>query len=348
MNWYQEEEKLIFSKLNTDKEKGLTLDLVEERQKECGFNELPEQETKSFWEKLIAQFRDVLILILIGASIISFFVGEGVDAMIIIAIVIINAFLGIYQEGKAEEAVAALRKMASPEAKVIRNGNFIRIPSRELVPGDLVDLETGDIVPADLRLVESVNLKIDEASFTGESVPAEKDASRIFSAEVPLGDRENMAFSSTIVAYGHGQGIVTDIGQNTEIGKIAQTIQAYEEEDTPLQKKLSKLGKSIGFIVLGICALVLVVGLLRGKKPLDMFMTSVALAVAAVPEGLPAIVTIVLSLGMGHMAKRHAIVKKLLAVETLGTTTYICSDKLTRSEERRVGKECRSRWSPYH
>lgn len=327
MNWYQEEEKLVFSKLNTDKEKGLTLDVVEERQRECGFNELPEQETKSFWEKLIAQFQDILILILIGASIISFFVGEGVDAIIIIAIVIINAFLGIYQEGKAEEAVAALRKMASPEAKVIRNGSFIRIPSRELVPGDLVDLETGDIVPADLRLVESVNLKIDEASFTGESVPAEKDASRIFSAEVPLGDRENMAFSSTVVAYGHGQGIVTDIGQNTEIGKIAQTIQAYEEEDTPLQKKLSKLGKSIGFIVLGICAFVLAVGLLRGKKPLDMFMTSVALAVAAVPEGLPAIVTIVLSLGMGHMAKRHAIVKKLLAVETLGTTTYICSDK---------------------
>ena len=327
MNWYQEEKKIVLDTLNTDPEKGLSLEQVEEYRDKFGYNELPEGEKKSFWEKLLAQFQDVLILILIGASIISFFVGEGVDAIIIIAIVLVNAFLGIYQEGKAEEAVAALRKMASPEARIIRDGKILQIPSRELVPGDIVDLETGDIIPADLRLLKTVNMKVEEASFTGESVPVDKNANRVFNAEVSLGDRENMAFSSTTVAYGHGQGVVVATGLDTEIGKIAQTIQEFEEEETPLQRKLSQLGKSIGIIVLAICILVFVIGLLRGREVLDMFMTAVALAVAAVPEGLPAIVTIVLSLGMGRMAKRHAIVKKLLAVETLGTTTVICSDK---------------------
>lgn len=332
---YKKRDDEVVALLESDEKKGLSSTLAMERLEQDGANELSEGEKKSLGAKLVEQFKDALVLILIAASMISFFVGEGVDALVIIAIVILNAALGLYQESRAEEAVMALRKMASPTAKVLRDGVYVELPSRDLVRGDLVELETGDIVPADLRLIESVNLKIDESSFTGESVAAQKDARVFYDVDVPLADRANMAYSSSIVTYGHGKGVVTATGERTEIGKIATTISSYEEEATPLQRKLMVLGRNLGFLVLVICAVVFVAGYFHGNHFLEMFMTSVALAVAAVPEGLPAIVTIVLSLGMRRMATRNAIVKKLLAVETLGTTTFIASDKtgtLTKNE----------------
>lgn len=284
---------------------------------------------------LLSQFQDFLVLILIGASLISALIGEVTDSVVIILIVVLNATLGVVQEFKANKALEALKKMAAPEAKVIRDGKIIEIPSRELVPGDLVILEAGNYVPADLRLVESVNLKIEEASLTGESVPVEKNAEIVFNNDVPLGDRSNSAFMSTVVTYGRGKGIVVETGMNTEIGLIAEMLESYEEESTPLQKKLAELGKILGIASLAICGIVFILGLIRGVPILEMFMTAVSLAVAAIPEGLPAIVTIVLALGMQRMVKRHSIIKKLHAVETLGSTTVICSDKtgtLTQNE----------------
>lgn len=334
MHWYQKPADQIFQELDTKKD-GLTAKQAAKKLEEVGPNELKEEESRSFFSKLVDQFKDVLILILIAAALVSAFVGEVADAIIIIAIVIVNALLGLYQEGKAEKALEALKKMASPEAKVIRDGKSVVLPSTQIVPGDIVVLETGDIVPADLRLLESSNLKIDESSLTGESVPVEKDAMDEYPEEQEIGDRTNMAYTSTIVSYGRGLGVAVETGHDTEIGKIATTLSSYQDELTPLQKKLAELGKMLGIIVLVVCAIVFGVGLLYGNSPLEMFMTAIALAVAAIPEGLPAIVTVVLSLGMGRMAERNAIVKKLLAVETLGTTTVICSDKtgtLTQNE----------------
>lgn len=335
MEWFQRNKQELISKLNTDLEKGLTDDEVAKRLEKYGPNELKEEAKQSMLSKIIAQFNDFLILILIGASIVSFIVGEKVDAAVIIAIVIVNAALGLYQEGKAEKALEALKKMAAPNAKVLRNGNISVVPANTLVPGDIVILETGDVIPADLRLIESSNLKVEEASLTGESVPVEKDAEAVLTEDVSLGDRVNMAYMSTIVSYGRGKGVVVGTGHNTEIGKIATMIQTYEDESTPLQRKLNQLGKTLGIITLLVCAAVFGLGLLQGRDILEMFLTAISLAVAAVPEGLPAIVTIVLALGMNRMVQRNAIVKKLLAVETLGTTTYICSDKtgtLTQNE----------------
>ena len=281
----------------------------------------------TIWQMLLEQFKDFLVLILIGASLVSAVIGEVTDAVVIILIVVLNAVLGIIQESKANKALEALKKMAAPEAKVIRDGVIKEIPARELVPGDLVLLEAGNYVPADLRLIESVNLKIEEASLTGESVPAEKNAEIVFNKEVPLGDRSNSAFMSTVVTYGRGKGVVVGTGMNTEIGLIAEMLETYDEESTPLQKKLSELGKILGIASLAICGVVFLLGVIRGVPLLEMFMTAVSLAVAAIPEGLPAIVTIVLALGMQRMVKRHSIIKKLHAVETLGSTTVICSDK---------------------
>jgi Ca2+-transporting ATPase len=251
------------------------------------------------------------------------------------SIVIINALLGLYQEGKAEKALEALKKMASPTAKVLRDGNPQEISSSQLVPGDLVILETGDIITADIRLVESSNLKVEEASLTGESVPVEKRAQETYSEEVSLGDRHNMAYMSTIITYGRGRGIVVETAEGTEIVKIAAMIQTFEEEPTPLQRKLNQLGKVLGMTTIAVCVAVFGIGLLQGREILEMFMISISLAVAAIPEGLPAIVTIVLAIGMNKMVERNAIVKKLLAVETLGATSVICTDKtgtLTQNE----------------
>ena len=335
MDWYKKSSEEVITALNTDLNTGLKTEVVEENITKYGLNELTEQKGKSFLSKIKEQFSDFLVLILIGAALVSVFVGEVQDAVVILAIVVVNAFLGLYQEGKAEKSLEALKKMASPNAKVVRNGTTEVIPSANLVPGDLVLLDAGDIIPADLRLVESSNLKVEEASLTGESVPVEKKSTSQFDMDTSLGDRLNMAYMSTIVTYGRGKGIVVGTGHDTEIGKIATMIQSFEEELTPLQKKLNQLGKVLGITTIIVCLAVFGIGMLQGRDALEMFMVSISLAVAAIPEGLPAIVTIVLAIGMNKMVKRHAIVKKLLAVETLGTTTVICSDKtgtLTQNE----------------
>lgn len=335
MEWYNKSKEELLSELDTSMDNGLTTSEVESRLSKYGHNELKEEEKKSLMSKIIAQFSDFLILILIGAAVVSIVVGEVKDAIVILSIVIVNAFLGIYQEGRAEKSLEALKKMASPNAKVIRNGHTEIVPANTLVPGDVVIIETGDIIPADLRLVESSNLKIEEASLTGESVPVEKDSSALFEGEMSLGDRANMSYMSTIVNYGRGKAVVVGTGANTEIGKIATMIQSFEDESTPLQKKLNQLGKILGTITLIVCVLVFGIGMLQKRGLLEMFMTAISLAVAAIPEGLPAIVTIVLALGMNKMVERNAIVKKLLAVETLGSTSVICSDKtgtLTQNE----------------
>lgn len=261
--------------------------------------------------------------------------GESRDAIVILVVVVINALLGIYQEGKAEKALDALKKMTSPDAKVIRAGKTVIIPAHTLTPGDIVLLDAGNIVPADLRLIESSNLRIEEASLTGESVPVEKKASEVHEGEAPLGDRHNMAYMSTIVTSGRGKGVVVGTGHDSEIGKIATMIQSLDDEATLLQRRLNQLGKMLGTATIGICAIVFGIGILQGREIFEMLMIAISLAVAAIPEGLPAIVTIVLAIGMNRMVKRHAIVKKLLAVETLGCTTVICSDKtgtLTQNE----------------
>ena len=335
MEWYQKSEEELLSELSTSVETGLSSTEVEERLAKYGHNELKEEQRKGIWSKIIAQFSDFLILILITAAVVSILVGEVKDAIVILAIVIINAFLGIYQEGKAEKSLEALKKMSSPNAKVIRNNHTEIVPATSLVPGDVVILETGDIIPADLRLIESSNLKIEEASLTGESVPVEKNSKIALDKEVSLGDRSNMAYMSTIVNYGRGKAVVVGTGHDTEIGKIATMIQTYGDETTPLQKKLNQLGKILGSLTIVVCILVFVIGMLQGRGMLEMFMTAISLAVAAIPEGLPAIVTIVLAIGMNKMVERNAIVKKLLAVETLGSTSVICSDKtgtLTQNE----------------
>lgn len=334
MQWYNKTSKEVFDELHSSNQ-GLSTQVAVQKLQEHGKNELKKESKTPFTQKLLAQLLDPMIIILVLASVVSAVVGEVIDSAIIIAIVLINTALSLYQEGKAEAAIEALQKMSSPKAKIVRDGKRVEIDSTELVPGDYVILETGDIVPADLRLVDSANLKIDESSLTGESVPVEKDYKQTYKGKMEIGDRENIAYSSTIVSYGRGAGVVVETGENTEIGKIATSISTPEKEQTPLQKRLAGLSKTLGILVIGICLLVLVVGVLRKHEILEMFMTSISLAVAAVPEGLPAIVTIVLSLGMSKMAEKNAIVKKLLAVETLGTTTVICSDKtgtLTQNE----------------
>jgi Ca2+-transporting ATPase len=335
-NWYSLQSQNVSEVLETHLEKGLSVNAARNRLKLYGFNELVGKRGLTTWEMLIEQFKDFLVIILILASLVSILVGEVTDSIVIIFIVILNATLGVIQESRASKALEALKKMAAPKAKVLRDGNIFEIPARMLVPGDIVLIETGNFIPADLRLVESMNLKIDEASLTGESVPVEKNADIVFEDnEVPLGDRSNCAFMGTIVTYGRAKGIVVSTGMNTEIGLIAEMLESYQEGDTPLQKKLAQLGKILGLSSLSVCGIVFLLGLFRDVPILEMFMTAISLAVAAIPEGLPAIVTIVLALGMQRLVKRHSIIKKLHAVETLGSTTVICSDKtgtLTQNE----------------
>lgn len=337
MEWYQFTPKELEGRLETDQKNGLTQKEAENRLEKYGENKLREVSKKSMGQKIKDQLLDPMVIILIIAAILSAITSDFVESIIIIAIVILNACLSIYQEGKAEDSVAALKKMSAPAATVVRGGQVKKVESTKLVPGDLVLLETGDIVPADLRLTGSSNLKIDESSFTGESLAVSKEADTVYQEgqERGIGDRENYSYSSTIVTYGKGRGLVTATGHDTEIGKIANTIQAYDEEKTPLQKKLDKLSGQISKIIIVIAVAVFVLGLLAHNEILSIFMTAISLAVAAIPEGLTAVVTIVLSMGMNRMAKRNAIVKRLLSVETLGTTTAICSDKtgtLTQNE----------------
>jgi Ca2+-transporting ATPase len=335
LNWYNKEITQAAEELGVDFRTGLPKDEIAKRIQQYGYNELQEGERETLFRKIIKQLKDFLVVILIVASIVSGLVGEISDALVIIAIVIVNAILGVLQEGKAEKALEALKKLSAPNARVCREGHIELVPARDLIPGDVVLLEAGDSVPADLRLIESVNLKVEEASLTGESVPAEKDAQKVFDADMPIGDRVNMAYMSTTVTYGRGKGMVVGTGANTEMGKIAKVIQTFEDETTPLQLKLNELGKWLGIVCLAICALVFVIGFLRNGQVLEMFLVAVSLAVAAIPEGLPAIVTIVLAIGMKRMAQKNSIVRKLLAVETLGCVTIICSDKtgtLTQNE----------------
>jgi P-type Ca2+ transporter type 2C len=292
-----------------------------------GPNQIASSPRPSFLQLLIAQFNNFIILLLIGAAAISGLLGEWIDAAAILAIVVLNAALGVIQERRAEEALAALKKLAAPEAQVLRNGSRLAIPGPGLVPGDIVFIEAGNFVPADVRLVEAVNLRLEEAALTGESMPVQKDAGIRLEADVPLGDRRNTAFMGTLVNSGRGQGIVVSTGMHTQIGLIATMLESVEAEATPLQKRLDGLGKTLGIAAMAVCAMVFVIGLWRGHAPLEMFMLAVGLAIAAVPEGLPAVVTISLALGMREMVKRHALIRRLSSVETLGSTTVICSDK---------------------
>ncbi|MDY3946764.1 MAG: cation-translocating P-type ATPase [Ezakiella sp.] len=325
--FYNKDKDEVIASLKTDENIGLSESDISSRREKYGYNEFQEKKGKSFFQKFLDQFKDFMIIILLFAAVISMIAGEAVDAVVILAIVMLNALLSIYQEGKAEKSLESLKKMSAPEAKILRNGKKYTIPARELVPGDIVFLDAGDIVPADLRLISTHNLKIDESSLTGESVAVEKFHDRVLSENANLGDRVNMAYMSSIVTYGRASGVVVGTAHDSEMGKIATMIDDIEDDLTPLQHKLDKLGKSLGILTIVVCAIVFVMGLLQKREILDMLLVSVSLAVAAIPEGLPAIVTIVLSIGMGRMVKKNVIVKKLLAVETLGSTTYICSDK---------------------
>ena len=333
-NWFNVTVDETVKQLGTDLEKGITKEEVSKRQEEYGLNELAAKKKKSTFVKFLEQFKDFMIIVLIISAIVSGVVGvtkEGIsgitDTVIILVVVIVNAIIGVLQENKAEKSLEALQKLSSHVAKVVRDGNLEVIPSRELVPGDLVVIETGDYVPADLRIVEAVNLKSQESALTGESVPVEKMAAKIDDEKIGLGDRINMLFSSSLITYGRGKAIVVETGMNTEVGKIANIINSAEEGSTPLQEKLNKLGKTLGIVALIICFVIFGIGLLYGKDVIEMFMTAVSLAVAAIPEGLPAVSTIVLAIGVQRMVKKNAIVKKLPAVETLGSATVICSDK---------------------
>ena len=330
--WYNKSIEETRKKFNTNIEGGLSTAQVKEKQTQFGFNELTAKKKKSLIIKFLEQFKDFMIIVLIIAAVVSGVIGvaqgEGItDTIIILIVVIVNAIIGVAQENKAEKSLEALQKLSSHASKVIRDGKLVVIPSKELVPGDIVVLDTGDYVPADLRIIEAINLKSQEAALTGESVPVEKMAEAISANEVGIGDRTNMLFSSSLITYGRGKGIVVETGMNTEVGKIAQIINSTEEGTTPLQEKLNKLGKTLGIVALAICAIIFIVGMIYGKEPVHMFMTAVSLAVAAIPEGLAAVSTIVLAIGVQRMVKKNAIVKKLPAVETLGSASVICSDK---------------------
>ena len=330
--WFNMSVEDTIKNLRADVENGLSSNEVKSRQEKYGLNELQAKKKKSIFVKFLEQFKDFMIIILIISAIISGVVGvmegEGItDTIIILVVVVVNAIIGVAQENKAEKSLEALQKLSSHVAKVMRDGKLIVVPSKELVPGDIIILETGDYIPADLRIIEAVNLKSQEAALTGESVPVEKVSDKINDEKVGIGDRINMLFSSSLVTYGRGKAVVVETGMNTEVGKIADIINTTKDNSTPLQKKIGKLGKTLGIVALAICVLIFIIGLLYGKEPIHMFMTSVSLAVAAIPEGLPAVFTIVLAIGVQRMVKRNAIVKKLPAVETLGSATVICSDK---------------------
>jgi len=325
MGWYRKDLSRIFNELKTSS-RGLSSGEAAERLKRLGPNELTEKKKKSPFRMFLDQFLDFMILILIAAAVIAGFIGDLSDTIAIVVIVIVNAVIGFIQEYRAEKAMEALKKMAAPTATVIRDGQPGTAPASELVPGDLVVLEAGRIVPADMRLIETAQLKVEEAALTGESVPVEKKTEAL-AEEVPLGDRNNMAYKGTFVTYGRGVGVVAETAMKTEFGKIAAMLQNEEEVKTPLQKRLAVFGRKLAVAVLVICAVVLGIGILRGEPPMLMLLTAISLAVAAIPEALPAVITISLALGARKLINLKALIRKLPAVETLGSVTYICSDK---------------------
>lgn len=328
---YQMEVDSILQHLKTDAEQGLSEQVAKERLEADGYNEFAKVKHSTLWQKFISQFKSFMIIVLLIAAAISgvtgYMNGEGItDALIILVILVINAIIGVFQEAKAERSLEALERLSAPRCKVIRGGEHMIVESRELVVGDVVEIETGDSIPADLRLISSVNLKIQEAALTGESVPVEKSTD-VVEGDVAVGDRVNMAFSSCSVTYGRGRGVVVATGERTEVGKIASMIQSVPEMRTPMQVRLDQLGKTLAIISLVVCVGIFIIGLCYGRSLMEMFMTSVSLAVAAIPEGLPAVSTVVLALGVQRLAKQNAIVRNLPSVETLGSTTVICSDK---------------------
>lgn len=312
---------------------GLSTENAEKRLKQYGCNSMPEPKKKGLLSHFFSQFADFMILVLVIAAGVSFLASmlEGkmnlADPLIILAIIILNACLGVFQEHKAEQSLEALKKLSAPDATVLRDGKTLQIPAKNLVPGDIIYLEAGSFVPADARLLSDVLLKADESALTGESVPIEKHTNAVFQADTPMAERTNLVYSSSVITSGRGTAVVTHTGLSTQIGTIAQMIMEDNAPATPLQKKLSQTGKILGIAALCICVVIFILGVL-GKRPvLDMFLTSVSLAVAAIPEGLPSIVTIMLSIGVQRMAKNNAVIRKLPVVETLGNATVICSDK---------------------
>ena len=326
MRWHQKNREKVFEDLRASS-RGLSATEAGKRLEEYGFNTLKEKKKKTHFKMFLDQFSDFMILVLIAAAIASGMIGDLKDAIAIAVIVVLNAVIGFVQEYRADRAMAALKKMASPNAITLREGMPANIPAAELVPGDVVILEAGKIVPADMRLIESAQLKVEEAALTGESIPVEKHTGVLHEEMLPLGDRKNMAYKGTIVSYGRGTGVVVATGMETKLGQIATMLQEEEEVKTPLQKRLTVFGQRLAIAVLAICAIVFGVGIVRGEPPMLMFLTAVALAVAAIPEALPAVITISLALGAKKMARQNALIRKLPAVETLGSVTYICSDK---------------------
>ena len=334
MQLFSQTKDKVLEAFNTDETNGLTHEQVSELREKYGLNKLNEKKKKTNLERFAEQFKDAMILILIAAAIVSFVVAciegepkEFFEPCLILLIVIINAIMGVMQESKAEKALDALKNMSAPHARVVRDGREEIVDASELVPGDIIKLEAGDFVPADARLIQSAGLKSEESALTGESVPSEKDACAAVDENAPLGDRTNMVFSGCSITYGTASAVVTATGMNTEMGKIANLLDSESDGQTPLQEKLAQLGKYLGFLALVACAVIFIVGIANGIPVMEIFMTSVSLAVSAIPEGLPAIVTIVLSIGVQRMVKRNALIRRLPAVETLGSASIICSDK---------------------
>ena len=324
--WHQLLAEEAAGRLESDPAGGLTQAEVEVRQRQFGFNQMTAQKHLSEWMRFLLQFHQPLIYILLASTAIAAAMGEWVDASVIFGVAFINAVVGYFQEAKAEKAIEALAKMVVTEATVRRGGEKVRIPSAQLVPGDVVLLQSGDRVPADLRLLLRRNLHIEEAALTGESLPAEKQTEPL-PADTILADRTNLAFSGTLVTSGQGEGVVFATGDRTEMGRIAGMMNLADDLQTPLTRKIAQFSRLLLYVILGLAALIFIAGILRGKPWPEMFMAAIALAVGAIPEGLPAVVTITLAIGVGRMVRRNAIIRKLPAVETLGSTTVICSDK---------------------
>ncbi len=325
-HYHQQQVNSIFEHFGTGKN-GLSASEAGKRLAQYGPNELKEKKKRTPFMMFLDQFKDFMIIVLIAAAVVSGCIGELSDTIAIIVIVIINAVIGFVQEYRAEKAMEALKKMAGTDATVLRDGIPASVPVCDVVPGDLVILEAGRIVPADMRIVEAVNLKVEEAALTGESVPVDKDSRSMDDKDLPIGERSNMAYKGTFATYGRGAGIITATGMNTELGKIAAMLQGEKDSKTPLQKRLTAFGQKLAFAVLAICAIVFVTGIIRGESILLMFLTAISLAVAAIPEALPAVITISLAIGAKKLVRQNALIRKLPAVETLGSVTYICSDK---------------------
>jgi Ca2+-transporting ATPase len=329
-HWHQESGKGVAEHLQVRPEQGLTEAQASERLTRYGANVLPEGRKRGPFAMFLGQFKDFMILILIAAAIVSGLLGDVVDSLVILIIVVLNAVIGFVQEYRADRALAALQRLASPRAKVLRGGQWREADAAHLVPGDVVSLEAGNLVPADLRLTETAGLRVDEAALTGESHAVDKRADLRLPVETALAERLNMAYRGTVVVHGRGQGLVVGTGSDTELGRIAGLLVGQGEVQTPLQKRLAHFGQRLAWAVLGICAILFVAGVIRGEELTLMFLTAVSLAVAAIPEALPAVVTIPLALGARRMVRHHALIRRLPAVETLGSVTYICSDKTGR------------------